>query len=76
MKAAFTRAYQKNAPMLPYVINNNATAKKKSSREDDAMEEEEDDDEEQNDITSDKMIKVTENLLLQDSIIIQKHMKG
>lgn len=57
MKAAFTRAYQKNPPMLPYAINSTATAKKKSVQDNDVMEEEEDE-EETDDIDSDKMIKV------------------
>lgn len=57
MKAAFTRAYQKNRPMLPYAINSNATAKKRSMQDDNLIEEE-DDEEENDNIESDKMIKV------------------
>lgn len=57
VKAAFTRAYQKNPPMLPYAINSTATAKKRSVQDNDFMEEEEDE-EETDDIDSDKMIKV------------------
>lgn len=55
VKAAFTRAYQKNPPMLPYAINSNATAKKRSTQDDDLIEEE--DEEEDDNIESDKMIK-------------------
>lgn len=57
MKAAFTRAYQKNPPMLPYAISSNTTAKKRSIQDDNFMEEE-DDEEENDNIDSDKMIKV------------------
>ncbi|XP_029165981.1 replication factor C subunit 1 isoform X2 [Nylanderia fulva] len=56
VKAAFTRAYQKNPPMLPYVINSNATAKKRSMQDDDLIEEE-NDEEEDDSIEFDKMIK-------------------
>lgn len=56
MKAAFTRAYQKNSPMLPYAINSSDTAKKRAAQDDDFIEE--DDEEEDNNIDSDKMIKV------------------
>lgn len=56
VKAAFTRAYQKNRPMLPYAINSNATAKKRSMQDDNLIEEE-DDEEENDNIESDKMIK-------------------
>lgn len=56
VKAAFTRAYQKNPPLLPYAINSTATAKK--STQDNTFMEEEEDEEETNDIDSDKMIKV------------------
>ncbi|CAL1677655.1 unnamed protein product [Lasius platythorax] len=56
VKAAFTRAYQKNPPMLPYAINSNATAKKRSMQNDDLIEEE-DNEEEDDNIESDKMIK-------------------
>ncbi|XP_012231846.1 replication factor C subunit 1 [Linepithema humile] len=56
VKAAFTRAYQKNPPMLPYAINSNATAKKRSAQDDNFVEEE-DDEEEDDNIDSDKMIK-------------------
>lgn len=58
MKAAFTRAYQKNPPMLPYAINSTATAKKKSMPDNDVIEDDDDDEEETDDINSDKMIKV------------------
>lgn len=58
MKAAFTRAYQKNPPMLPYAINSTATAKKRSVQNNDNIEEEDDDEEATDDIDSDKMIKV------------------
>lgn len=58
MKAAFTRAYQKNPPMLPYAINNTATAKKRSMPDNDFIEEDNDEEEEADDIDSDKMIKV------------------
>ncbi|KAH0946169.1 hypothetical protein HN011_006968 [Eciton burchellii] len=57
VKAAFTRAYQKNPPMLPYVIGNNATAKKRSVTMNDDYVEEEEDEEENDDIGFDKMIK-------------------
>ncbi|XP_011631850.1 replication factor C subunit 1, partial [Pogonomyrmex barbatus] len=56
VKTAFTRAYQKNPSMLPYIINNTATGKKRSMQDNDIIEEE-DDEEESNDIDSDKMIK-------------------
>lgn len=60
VKAAFTRAYQKNPPMLPYAINSTATAKKRSRQDNDVMEDEEDGEEEEtDDIGLDKMIKVT-----------------
>jgi len=61
VKAAFTRAYQKNPPMLPYAINSTATAKKKTMPDNDFMEEEED--EEETDIDSDKMIKVVSKII-------------
>ncbi|XP_020279206.1 replication factor C subunit 1 isoform X2 [Pseudomyrmex gracilis] len=57
VKAAFTRAYQKSMPMLPYAINSNVTAKKRSTPEDDEAMEEEDNEEENDDINSDRMIK-------------------
>lgn len=58
VKAAFTRAYQKNPPMLPYAINSGNTAKKRSVQNDDLMEEEEEPEEEEDNIDSDKMVKV------------------
>lgn len=57
VKAAFTRAYQKNPPMLPYVINSTTTAKKRSVEDNDLVEEEGDEEKTDN-IDSDKMIKV------------------
>ncbi|KAG5345632.1 RFC1 factor, partial [Acromyrmex heyeri] len=58
VKAAFTRAYQKNPPMLPYAINNTTATKKRSRQDNDIMGEEEDDEEEEtDDIDFDKMIK-------------------
>ncbi|EFN78410.1 replication factor C subunit 1 [Harpegnathos saltator] len=57
VKAAFTRAYQKNSPMLPYAINSAVTTKKRSAQDDDLMDEEEPEEEEDN-IDSDKMVKV------------------
>ncbi|TGZ37704.1 Uncharacterized protein DBV15_02952 [Temnothorax longispinosus] len=57
VKAAFTRAYQKNPPMLPYAINSTATAKKRSTQDSNDFMEEEDDDEETDNVDSDKMIK-------------------
>ncbi|XP_071562880.1 replication factor C subunit 1 isoform X1 [Temnothorax nylanderi] len=57
VKAAFTRAYQKNPPMLPYAINSTATAKKRSTQDSNDFMEEEEDDEETDDVDSDKMIK-------------------
>lgn len=75
MKAAFTRAYQKNPPMLPYAINSNATAKKRSMQNDDLIEEE-DNEEEDDNIESDKMIKVTLKVIsiisLQDTNLIKR----
>lgn len=59
MKAAFTRAYQKNSPMLPYAINSNVTAKKRSLQDDDFIEEENDEEKEDDNIEFDKMIKVS-----------------
>ncbi|XP_012535848.1 replication factor C subunit 1 [Monomorium pharaonis] len=56
VKAAFTRAYQKNPPILPYAFNTTATAKKRSMQNNDFMTEE-DDEEETDDIDFDKMIK-------------------
>ncbi|KAL0125553.1 hypothetical protein PUN28_004575 [Cardiocondyla obscurior] len=56
VKAAFTRAYQKKSPMLPYAINSTATAKKKSVQDNDIIEEA-DDEGETDDIEFDKMIK-------------------
>lgn len=58
VKAAFTRAYQKNPPMLPYAINTSSTAKKRSAPDDDVIEEEEEPEEEDS-IDSNKMVKVT-----------------
>lgn len=55
VKAAFTRAYQKNPPMLPYAINSNITTKKRSMQDENLIEEE--NDEEDDSIESDKMIK-------------------
>lgn len=57
VKAAFTRAYQKNPPMLPYTINSNVTSKKRSMQDENFIEEE-NDEEEDDSIESDKMIKV------------------
>ncbi|XP_018403558.1 PREDICTED: replication factor C subunit 1 isoform X2 [Cyphomyrmex costatus] len=58
VKAAFTRAYQKNPPMLPYAINSTAVAKKRSRQDNDVIDEVEDDEEEEiDDIDFDKMIK-------------------
>lgn len=63
VKAAFTRAYQKNPPMLPYAIGSGTTAKKRSARSNDLLEEEEEggeeeaDEEKNDDIELDKMIK-------------------
>ncbi|XP_018357397.1 PREDICTED: replication factor C subunit 1 isoform X2 [Trachymyrmex cornetzi] len=58
IKAAFTRAYQKNPPMLPYAINSTTTTKKRSRQNNDVMGEEEDGEEEEtDDIDFDKMIK-------------------
>lgn len=59
VKAAFTRAYQKNSPMLPYAINSNVTARKRSLQDDDDFIEEENNEEEDDNIEFDKMIKVT-----------------
>ncbi|XP_072757331.1 replication factor C subunit 1 isoform X2 [Anoplolepis gracilipes] len=56
VKAAFTRAYQKNPPMLPYAINSNTTAKKRSLENDDFIEEE-NSEKEDDSIEADKMIK-------------------
>ncbi|XP_050464112.1 replication factor C subunit 1 isoform X1 [Cataglyphis hispanica] len=56
VKAAFTRAYQKNPPMLPYTINSNVTSKKRSMQDENFIEEE-NDEEEDDSIESDKMIK-------------------
>jgi len=59
VKAAFTRAYQKNPPMLPYAINSTTTTKKRSRQDNDIIGEEEDGEEEEtDDIDFDKMIKV------------------
>jgi len=58
VKAAFTRVYQKNPPMLPYVINSTTTTKKRSRQDNDIMGEEEDEEEEIDDIDFNKMIKV------------------
>jgi len=74
VKAAFTRAYQKNPPMLPYTIGSNATAKKKSVQNDDYMEEEEDE-EENDDIGFDKMIKVTKIIFMMYHLYKQKRKK-
>ncbi|XP_032689501.1 replication factor C subunit 1 isoform X2 [Odontomachus brunneus] len=57
VKAAFTRAYQKNPPMLPYAINSSSTAKKRPSQDDNLVEEEESEEEEDN-IDNHKMVKV------------------
>ncbi|XP_018342281.1 PREDICTED: replication factor C subunit 1 isoform X1 [Trachymyrmex septentrionalis] len=58
VKAAFTRAYQKNPPMLPYAINSTTTTKKRSRQDNDIIGEEEDGEEEEtDDIDFDKMIK-------------------
>ncbi|XP_011267537.2 replication factor C subunit 1 isoform X2 [Camponotus floridanus] len=56
VKAAFTRAYQKNSPMLPYAINSNVAAKKRSLQDEDFIEEE-NNEEEDDSIEFDKMIK-------------------
>lgn len=58
VKAAFTRAYQKNPPILPYAVNSGGTAKKRATQNEDYIEDEDDDDEEADDINFDKMIKV------------------
>lgn len=65
MKATFTRAYQKNPPMLPYAINSTATAKKRSMPDNDFIEEDNDEEEEADDIDSDKMIKVVLKIISQ-----------
>lgn len=74
VKAAFTRAYQKNSPMLPYAINSNTTARKRSLQDDDFIEEE--NNEEEDNIEFDKMIKVTLKIIstisLQDINFIKK----
>jgi len=71
VKAAFTRAYQKNPPMLPYIVGNNATAKKRSVQNDDYLEEEEDEEENDN-IEFDKMIKVTSNIIFAMYLLYKK----
>ncbi|XP_014468375.1 PREDICTED: replication factor C subunit 1 isoform X2 [Dinoponera quadriceps] len=59
VKAAFTRAYQKNPPMLPYAVNSGSTVKKKSVRDDDNdLVDEEESEEEEGKIDSDAMIKI------------------
>ncbi|XP_070166241.1 replication factor C subunit 1 isoform X2 [Polyergus mexicanus] len=56
VKAAFTRAYQKNPPMFPYTINSNITTKKRSMHNENLIEED-DEEEEDDSIESDTMIK-------------------
>lgn len=67
MKVAFTRAYQKNPPMLPYTINSSSTTKKRSVHDDNLMEEEESEEEEDN-IDNHKMVKVILKVNFRDYI--------
>lgn len=76
VKAAFTRAYQKNPPMLPYSINSTATVKKRSRQDNDLMEEEEGDDEESDDINLDKMIKAKKTTVASTSKAATSTRKG
>ncbi|KAG5878665.1 hypothetical protein JTB14_015598 [Gonioctena quinquepunctata] len=61
VKSAFTRAYNKEAPLLPFAPGAGFSKKKVSSGESDLLDEEEfveSDDEEKDDVTADTMIKV------------------
>lgn len=60
MKAAFTRAYNKNSVVLPYVVNNTSKKKATTNVQEEGLEEEEEEvDSDQNDnMDTDKMIKV------------------
>lgn len=66
MKAAFTRAYNKEAHLTPYSLNSVKTSKRQSGsamtlelNEDLNMEEIQSDEDEQDTVESDAMIKVT-----------------
>lgn len=62
MKSAFTRIYNKEAPLLPFAASLGVSKKKSTAAETDLLDEEEElvesDQENADDVTTDAMIKV------------------